>query len=221
VDGNPGNVRVGYLDLTGVEAGTDTQAKLADRVPNGAPTGDGTSGAVEGSQEPVAHGLDFSASEAFELTTHEMTMALKERAPALISELRRPTGRSGDVGEEHGSEHALCFGLGSCSGGKVADLVQGGVGVPQPVPVIAAFEFDKLGGQAGPGRDDRAVGSPPWTDFGTFWSRQGLRGVLHKPYGFRSSVLGMWRLSPIATICTQWVTGRRQPRRDPSSAETV
>jgi len=84
VNGEPGDIRVGHLDLTGVQSRTDTEAHLADSISDCAGTGDGAGGTVEGGEEPVAHRLDLSSSKTFELSTDHLTLMLEQRAPALI-----------------------------------------------------------------------------------------------------------------------------------------
>ena len=62
-----------------------------------------------------------------------------------VSEFRRHARGTGDVRDKHGREHPLCRGLGAFSRHELLDLVQGGTGVPDPVQVVPAFEFNELG----------------------------------------------------------------------------
>src|SRR5262245_55641043 len=71
VDGDAADVLTGQLDFAGVEPGPHMDADGADRVADGTGTAHRSSWAVEGSQETVAGGLDFSAAEAFEFGAGE------------------------------------------------------------------------------------------------------------------------------------------------------
>lgn len=92
VDRQPSNVVTAHLDFAGVEAHAYIDPKLAGSLADRAPTLDCASGTVERDEEPVAHGLDFPALEASELTTYHCVMCIEPVLPRPIAEGRRPPG---------------------------------------------------------------------------------------------------------------------------------
>src|SRR5206468_5668421 len=66
---------------------------------------------VEGREEAVAGRVDRAAAEANELAAHELMVALEQLAPSAIAERGGALTGADDVGEEHGSEHAVGLAL--------------------------------------------------------------------------------------------------------------
>ena len=70
-DGDPADLPVDDLDLSGVDAGPNLEPQLTDTRGDRTRTADGPGGPVEGGEEPVAGGVDFDAAVTFELTTDQ------------------------------------------------------------------------------------------------------------------------------------------------------
>jgi hypothetical protein len=63
--------------------------------------------AVEGCEKPVACGVQLTASELRQLSSHEGVVPLEQLAPAAVTQFDRSFGGTDDVGEEDGGEHSL------------------------------------------------------------------------------------------------------------------
>ena len=72
-------------------------------------------------------------------------MALEHVAPTAVAEVRGPPGGIDDVGEEHRRQHPIGLARGASSGHEFLDLVDDGVAVTHPWPVVAAGQLDVFG----------------------------------------------------------------------------
>ena len=76
-DCDAGDLAVGDFALAAMQTGPDCDLELAERVADCSRGADGTSGAIEGSEEPVAGRIDLPALEARELAADEAMMPLE------------------------------------------------------------------------------------------------------------------------------------------------
>jgi hypothetical protein len=138
VDGDPAHVAVTDFHLAGVNARTDVEAEPAYRVDDGRRTSHRSGRPIERREEPVARGLDLTSAPAVELASDGLVVAIDEPLPCTVTDLDGACGRSGDVGEQHGREHAVGFGPSAGSGQEVLDLVRDRVGVAGPHQVVVS-----------------------------------------------------------------------------------
>jgi len=73
-----------HLAFTGVQPQVQVDAKPSCGFRNSKCTTDGASGAVEGSQEPVAGGLDLVPSKPPQVALHCAVMGVEQRVPGLV-----------------------------------------------------------------------------------------------------------------------------------------
>jgi hypothetical protein len=116
--------------------GSKLDPEIAHRVADGHRASHCANRPVERGQEPVARGVHFASSEPAELGAYLRVVVSQERQPPVISELGRLRCRANDVGEHHGREDAIEFGL------FYADLLHEPVDlVEQPVPLADPEEM--------------------------------------------------------------------------------
>jgi hypothetical protein len=78
------------------------EAQLANGSDGGGGAANGPGRPVEARQKAVARRVDLAASEVRQLGADCGVVPFDELAPRAITELRRPFGRSHDVGEQDG-----------------------------------------------------------------------------------------------------------------------
>src|SRR5580704_10949923 len=100
MDSHPGNVVAPDLDLAGVNPDPYVEVERSKGVSDRLGTFDGAPGAVEGGHEAIADGVDFTAAEAPDLSTHALVMAVKEISPSAIAQPGRPVRGTHDVSEQ-------------------------------------------------------------------------------------------------------------------------
>jgi len=71
----------------------------------------------------------------------EAVVGSEGRGPRLVAQLRRAFGRSDDVGEQHGRQHAVRRCGAALAGEERLDFVQHAVGVPGEPHVVVAVEL--------------------------------------------------------------------------------
>src|SRR5207302_9993767 len=87
VDREAGDLFADEFALASVQSCTDFEPKRTERFRNRVGTADRSDGAVEGGEESVAGGVDFSPAEATEVSTDERVVLLHECAPAGVAKL--------------------------------------------------------------------------------------------------------------------------------------
>jgi len=107
VDREPADVAGDLLDLSGVNACADDEAKALSRVADGSRAPNGTLGAIEPGQHAVAGGLDEVAAMPIDRHRGLVIVLADEVAPAFGAKLRRTEGRVDDIGEHDGCEDAF------------------------------------------------------------------------------------------------------------------
>jgi hypothetical protein len=68
---------------------------------------DGTRGAVEGREPPIARLFHESPAEPLDGSARDVVVPIEERAPAPVTDLGRPLGGVDDVGEKDGRQDAF------------------------------------------------------------------------------------------------------------------
>ena len=101
--------------------------------------------AIEGRKEAVSHGFDLVPAKALETLPDDLVVSLEHVAPTAVAEVRGPPGGIDDVREEHRRQHPIGLAHGPSSGHEFLDLVDDGVTVAHPWPVVAAGQLDVLG----------------------------------------------------------------------------
>lgn len=107
-DGDASDVVASHLDLTGVDPRAHLQAQRRKRLPYGVAAADGTSGSVEGCQDPIAGALHQSPAVAFDRAPHVLVVAIQDLSPASVTEGDVLPGRADEVGEQNSGEHPVC-----------------------------------------------------------------------------------------------------------------
>src|SRR5439155_22834742 len=143
VDGDAADIIRRLFDLAGVQPRAGGKAECARTVADRERAMDRTRGAVESREETIAGGVHFVAAKTRQLLAHEGMVAGEPYAPGAVAEPRRGLGRTDDVGEQHGSEHAIDVGNGPHAGQELLDLIENGILVADPGQMIGAGELDQ------------------------------------------------------------------------------
>jgi hypothetical protein len=99
-------------------------------------------GPSKSGEEAVARGIDLAPPEALQCLPDDVVMPVEQVAPGPIAELQGAFGRTDDVAEQHGGQHALGL-LGFADrGAERPNLANDLPGVRQPRRMVLAFEFD-------------------------------------------------------------------------------
>src|SRR2546423_5517034 len=109
VDGDALHVVAGDLNLAGMETTADLNVQGTDRLGNGAGATHATRRAVEGGEKPVPKRSHFVAAGTREFPPHHRVMRGEQIAPALVSQLLGPRGRTDDVGKQYGRKDTVAF----------------------------------------------------------------------------------------------------------------
>ena len=90
-----------------MQPGPDRQAIVVGPIADGAGAADRAGGPIEGGQKAVASCLDLVASVATEFTTDGRIVPGQHVAPAPVTQLGSTRGRTDDIGEQDGDQHAV------------------------------------------------------------------------------------------------------------------
>ena len=107
VHGDPANVFTADLALPGVQPGPHLDAERLHRVADRHRAADRSLRAVEHRKESVSCGADFAAAEASELRADDGVVRIKQGMLVTVADLRGPSCRVYDVGEEHRGENPV------------------------------------------------------------------------------------------------------------------
>lgn len=111
VDGEPADVVIGEeLAFAGVQAGPDLKAEVADRVADRSGAADRAAWTVEEGERTVAERLNEAPAIAFDLSAHDAIVALEQRSPGGVAQLRGTLGRTDYVGELNRGKDAVADG---------------------------------------------------------------------------------------------------------------
>src|SRR3954447_19592301 len=146
VDCDPRELVADHLAFARVHARPDLEPQPADRLDGCLRAANSAGRPVERREEPVAGGVQLAAPESLELAANGGVMCFEELAPAPVAEFGRALGRTVDVREEHGCQHAVrLIGL-PPPGQELADLLEDLVAaIPGPRNVDVARELDVAG----------------------------------------------------------------------------
>src|SRR5262245_27372711 len=100
-----------HLALSGVNARSDVNAELLDRVHNCPSAADRTRRAIKRRQKAIAGSIDLATSMSRELVTNKGVMLSEKVLPASVTELDKPIRRTDNVREQYGGEHAVTVGF--------------------------------------------------------------------------------------------------------------
>jgi hypothetical protein len=110
------------FDLAGMQAGTDLQADLPDRIADSARAANGACRPVEGRKEAVASGVDLGSGVTFQELANPGVVTVEKLAPTLVSDCLKLLGGTSDVGEQYGDKYAVRGGGKPDSGDEGLDL---------------------------------------------------------------------------------------------------
>src|ERR1700757_4371518 len=102
MDGDPTDVRVPKLDLTGVKSRPNFDAQRAHRRTDRLRASHGTRGAVEGRDHAITRGIYFAATMTLDLAGDQAVVAIQRPRPHIVAERGGALRRGDNVGEEHG-----------------------------------------------------------------------------------------------------------------------
>jgi hypothetical protein len=165
---NPENICFGPLDLAGVQASPNLNAKRDHRFHDRLSTPDRAPRAIERDEKPISQRLNFVAAEARYFPANGSVMSLQQFMPRFVAQFTRPRGRTDDIGEHEGRQHAARFGCAAClgPGDEVHDHIRDLQGiVSDPVNVVRTIQLYELGARnmggeepAGLNTDGRILG---------------------------------------------------------------
>ena len=75
-------------------------------------------------RKPVAGCVHLAASKPSELRPDDGIVRIKQRTPVTVADLRRPTRRVHNVGEQHRREHPIIGHVGLLAGEELGDLLK-------------------------------------------------------------------------------------------------
>src|ERR1700694_400456 len=104
---NASDVVPSDFNFAGVDATPYFKVKLAGGISNGTGAFDGTSGTIEGREEPASRCFVLPAPTTRQLTTNGVIVPIKQVTPMPIAKLARPLRRLDDVREENRREHTV------------------------------------------------------------------------------------------------------------------
>ena len=122
-----------------------------DGIAHGARCADGFGRPVEHGKEPVPEGLDGPAAVALELRSDDLVVALDQRPPSLVADVRGSLGRRDDVGEQ---DRWPARGRGRTGGARRS-------GTPRSRRSSAPSPRPRSDGPGQPARRTSLPGSPP------------------------------------------------------------
>src|SRR3954468_18433591 len=147
MDGDPAELSINDLALTGVQARSDLDPQLGDLPADRRSAAYATRRPIERREEPVAGGVQLTAAMASQLSSHNRVVALHDLPPSRIPHLRQMNRRVDDVREENRGQNAVRLRLGPavCAARieqEALDLVGDLVDLRQGRYVAAARELD-------------------------------------------------------------------------------
>ena len=117
------------------------EAEVLHRVADRARTVDRSRRAVERRERAVAGELHDDTTRAGHVPLDDAVVRGEGRRPRLVAQLRGAFGRSDDVGEQHGRQHAVRRCSAAFAGEERLDLVEHAVGVAGEPHVVVAVEL--------------------------------------------------------------------------------
>ena len=141
---DPPDLVLAQLDLTGVKSGADLDALAPQLVANLERAANSARRPVERREYAVAGRAVELAAMVVELGADDRVMSVKDRAPAMITQLHGPIGGSDHVREEHGREDAICVACRPRPGDELLDRVEQGAGLTQIDEPIRSRQLDEL-----------------------------------------------------------------------------
>src|SRR5438105_3122819 len=144
VNRNAGEILTTQLALASVNAGAQLDPQRPDLGADRPCTPNRLCGTLEGGEEAVTERLYHPPPVALELCPRDVVMALHQRPPALVPELRGALGRGDDVGEEDRRERAVGIGPVAGAGEELLDLVDDRLPGPKPDEVVVTRENGEL-----------------------------------------------------------------------------
>ena len=108
MNGNPAELLLGGLGLSGVQACPERDAELGDCCDDRFGGANPLGRLVKSGEEPVSGGVDLVTMETVELSANRGVVGRDQPLPRPVAELDRQVGRSHDVREENGRQEPLC-----------------------------------------------------------------------------------------------------------------
>jgi hypothetical protein len=99
VYGNPADLSVGGLGLSGMQACPDRNTQLGDCRDDCIGGAHRLSRLIKGGKEAVSSGIELSTAEPAELSAHRRMVRCQQISPSLVPEARGQLGRPDDVRE--------------------------------------------------------------------------------------------------------------------------
>jgi hypothetical protein len=116
------DVIAAHFAFAGVQPFAHLDAECLYRVADRHRAADRSLWAVEHREEPVARCVHFAASKAVELRAHDGVVRVEQCMPVTVADLRGPSRRVHDVGEEHGGENPVVRHFRLMAGEELVDL---------------------------------------------------------------------------------------------------
>src|SRR4030095_13732682 len=143
MDGDASDIVTEQFNFSGVQAGTDFDPQLSNRIADVAGAANRARRAIENRDKRIADRIDFASAKAGKLLPHQGVMLLKELQPGPISAVHHSLGRANNIREEHRREHAIRFAGWFVAGQHFLDFIDDLVAVLCPPRVIRPLEVDK------------------------------------------------------------------------------
>ena len=100
-----------YLTVSGVNASSNVNAELLDRVGDRPAAANRTRRTVKCRQEAVAGSIDFATAMPRKLLTNKQVMLCEKVFPCAVTKFDYPRGGANDVREKYACEHAVKIGF--------------------------------------------------------------------------------------------------------------
>jgi hypothetical protein len=113
VHGNPADLSVGSLGLSGVQTSSDRNTKLGDCPDDRVGGAHRPSRLIKGGKEAVSGGIDLSATVPAELSANRSVVGRHQPLPRLVTESDGQIGGAHDVREEDRRKQPLWRSAGS------------------------------------------------------------------------------------------------------------
>jgi len=123
VHGDSGNSLIGHFHLARVNAGANLNAEFMNMTADAHCAPNRPSRPIEGGEETIASGVDFSSPKAGELMSHRTVMQFKEITPLTVTHGRGPLGGGHDVGEENRRQHPFEIWCATVTGEELLNLI--------------------------------------------------------------------------------------------------
>src|SRR4029077_5010733 len=128
-----------------MQPGSNAHPYRSQLVPNINGATDGSCRSVERGEHTVAGGLDLATAVSVQMPSDDPEVLSQQFVPPHVAQLGGQPGRVDDVGEQHGSQHAVVSPLWPNAGNELLDLGQDRLRVAGPDELVVSGQFDVSG----------------------------------------------------------------------------